>query len=63
MFIYRHLTSCHKSTSVNRITYSTVGQTRLSSIAMINIDRSFANRILQILMDRIIDIFGQKKNL
>ena len=32
-------------------------QTRLNSIAITNIEQSFANRILQELMDGIIDIF------
>ena len=41
---------------------STVGQTRLSCIAIINIERSDAKRILQESIDRIIDIFGQRKN-
>ena len=40
---------------------STMGQARLSSIAIINIERSYANCILQESMDRIIDIFGKKK--
>ena len=58
MFIYRRVTSCFKGISVNRI----LGQTRLSSIAIIYIERSYANRILQVSMDRIIDIFGKRKN-
>ena len=41
---------------------STMGQVRLSSIAIINTERSYANRILQQSMDRIIDIFGEKKS-
>ena len=40
---------------------STMGQARLSSIAIINTERSYANRILQQSMDRIIDMFGGKK--
>ena len=40
---------------------STVRQKRLSSIAIIYIERSYANRILQVSMDRIIDIFGKRK--
>ena len=39
-----------------------MGQTRLSSTAIIYIERSYANRILQVLMDRIIDVFGKRKN-
>ena len=61
MFIYV-LTSCSKSISVNCIYRSTVGQTRLSSIAIIYIERSYANRILQVSMDRIINIFVKRKN-
>ena len=37
-------------------------KTRLSSIAIIYIERSYANRILQESMDRIIDFFGKRKN-
>ena len=66
MFIYRLLTSCFKSISVNRFRKSyltsTVGQTRLSSIAIIYIERSYANCVLQVSMDRIIDISGKRKN-
>ena len=39
---------------------STVGQTKLSSIAITYIGRSYANRILQVSTDRIIDIFGKR---
>ena len=39
-----------------------MGQTRLSSIAIINIAISYAKRILQESMDWIIDIFGKIKN-
>ena len=38
-----------------------MGQTRLS-ISIIYIERSYVNRILQVSMDRIIDIFGKIKN-
>ena len=38
-----------------------MGQTRLSSIVIINIERSYVNRILQQLMDGIIDIFWKKQ--
>ena len=34
---------------------------RLSSIAVINLERPYANRILLELMDGIIDIFGKGK--
>ena len=39
-----------------------MAQTKLSSIAIIHIERSFANRILQASTDRIIDIFVKRKN-
>ena len=58
MFIYRRLTSCFKSISVIVFT-STVEQTRLSSIAIIYIERSYA--ILQVSMVRIIDALGKRK--
>ena len=41
---------------------STVVQTRLSSVAIINIERSYANRILQKFMYRIINIFGKRNS-
>ena len=41
---------------------STVAQTRLTGIAVIYIERSYANRILQEFMDRITDVFGKRKN-
>ena len=34
----------------------------LCSIAIICIERSYANRILQVSMDRIIDVFEKRKN-
>ena len=40
---------------------STMGKTTLISIVTINIERSYANCILQKSMDIIIDIFGKKK--
>ena len=40
-----------------------MGQARLSSIAMINIERSYANCILQESMGRIIDIFGKTNSV
>ena len=39
---------------------STVGQTRLNSIVIVYIERSYVDRSLQVLMDRIIDIFGKR---
>ena len=42
---------------------STVGQTRLSSMAIIYIEIFYANRILQVPKDKIIDIFRKRKNL
>ena len=59
MFIYRR----SKVFTHLRKSYlpSTVAQTRLSSITIINIERSYANRILQKSMDRINDIFGKRK--
>ena len=42
--------------------HGTMGQARLISSVIINIERSYANRILQESMDRIIDIFGKRKN-
>ena len=39
-----------------------MGQIRLRSIAMINIERSYANHIFQESTDRIIDILGKRKN-
>ena len=41
---------------------NTVGQTRLSCIVTMNIERTYANRIRQESMDRITDIFGKTKN-
>ena len=40
----------------------TVGQTRVRNIAIIHIERSYPNYILQVSMDRIIDIFGEKNH-
>ena len=59
MFIDIRLTSCFKSISVNRF----LEQTRLSSIAIIYFERSYANRILQLSMDRIIDAFVKRKHV
>ncbi|XP_068703729.1 zinc finger MYM-type protein 1-like [Montipora foliosa] len=41
---------------------STMGQDRLSSIAVINIEREYANKTMQNDMHRIIDIFGRRSN-
>ena len=41
---------------------NTMGQTGLRRVAIINIKRSYTNRILQELMNRIIDIIGKRKN-
>ena len=41
---------------------NTMGQTRQSSITIINTERSYANHILQELMGTIISIFGKRKN-
>ena len=40
----------------------TVGQIRLSSIAVIYVEKSCANHIIHISVDRIIDVFGKTKN-
>jgi len=40
----------------------TMGQDRLSSIAVINIERKYANKTMQNDMQRIIDIFGCRSN-
>ena len=47
--------------SVNRIYYHS-GAKQASSMAIIYIERSYANRILQVSMDRIIDAFWKTKN-
>ena len=41
---------------------STMGQDRLSSIAVINIERKYATKTMQNDMQRIIDIFGCRRN-
>ena len=63
MFDYRRLTSCFKSIYVLLKLYlrSTVGQIRLCSIAIINIEKFYANHILWRSMDRIIDILEKEK--
>ena len=39
---------------------STMGQQRVSNIALINIERAYANSVVNNDMDRIIDIFGRR---
>ena len=56
------LTSSFKSICFKLYLCSAVPKTRLSSIAIIYIERSYANSILQESMDRIIDFFGKRKN-
>ena len=41
---------------------STMGQKRVSNLAILNIERCFTNRVLAESMDSIIDIFGRRKN-
>ena len=41
---------------------STMGQKRLNSIALINVERAYANSTLKNDMEKIIDIFGQRRN-
>jgi hypothetical protein len=41
---------------------STMGQKRLNSIALINVERAYANNTLKNDMEKIIDIFGQRRN-
>ena len=41
---------------------STMGHERLSSFAVINIERKYANKTMQNDMQRIIDIFGSRSN-
>lgn len=41
---------------------NSMGQKRLSNIALLNIERSYANKVLQESMDRVIDIFGRRRN-
>ena len=40
---------------------STMGQTRLSSLALLHIEREFVNRVITEDIDKIIDVFGQRK--
>ena len=39
---------------------TTIGQQRVSNIALINIERAYANSVVSNDMDRIIDIFGRR---
>jgi hypothetical protein len=41
---------------------STMSQKRLNSIALINVERAYANSTLKNDMEKIIDIFGQRRN-
>ena len=40
---------------------STIGQKRLSSLALISTEREYTNRVIEEDMDKIIDIFGERK--
>ena len=40
--------------------HSTLGQQRVSNILLINIERAYANSVVNNDMDRIIDIFGRR---
>ena len=64
MFTSRSLTSCFKIFTYLRKSYlrSTMGQARLSKVAIINIERSHINSILQELMSRMIESFAKRKN-
>ena len=59
-------TSCSAERSFSTLrrlkTYlrSTMGQQRVSNIALINIERAYANSVVNNDMDRIIDIFGRR---
>jgi len=59
-------TSCSAERSFSALrrlkTYlrSTMGQQRVSNIALINIERAYANSVVNNDMDRIIDIFGRR---
>ena len=61
-------TSCSAERSFSALrrlkTYlrSTMGQKRLNSIALINVERAYANSTLKNDMEKIIDIFGQRRN-
>ena len=61
-------TSCSAERSFSALrrlkTYlrSTMGQKRLNSIALINVERAYANSALKNDMEKIIDIFGQRRN-
>jgi hypothetical protein len=61
-------TSCSAERSFSALrrlkTYlqSTMGQERLNSIALMNVERAYANSTLKNDMEKIIDIFGQRRN-
>ena len=40
---------------------STMGQARVSCLALINIEREYTTRVIEEDMDKIIDIFGKRK--
>ena len=60
-------TLCSAERSFSRLrrlkTYlrSTIGEKRLCSIALINIERGYANRVINEHMEKMIDIFGKRK--
>ena len=56
MFIYKRLTSCFKSISVNYIYVAQWDKQDWVGSPIIHIERSYANRILQTWIDRIINI-------
>ena len=47
---------------LKRYLRSTMGQTRLSNLALLNIERHYANEVLKNDMQQMIDTFGQKNN-
>ena len=61
-----HATSCSAERSFSALrrlnTYlrSTMGQQRVSNVALINIERAYASSVVSNDMDRIIDIFGRR---
>ena len=40
---------------------NSMGETRLSNLALLNIERSYVNRVIHESMDLIIDTFGKRK--
>ena len=61
MFIYRCLTSCFKSISVNLIYVAQWDKQDWVVSLLIYTERSYANRIHQVSMDRI-NVFGKRQN-